>query len=153
MQFSRHLFIVCLNKMSSGFGCCVPGCSSGKEGHSKVTMYAFPRGNDERKKWINAIGIRSKSNFNVTKAKVCSLHFMPKDLIKVHRVALPMLRQGAVPKVFLDGQTKEEKLEAVRRRNQGKMTDHEGDKEVPYCAFNGCQNDVMDLAKGVAFFK
>ncbi len=64
-----------------------------------------------------------------------------------------MLKQGALPKVFLDGPPEEEKLEAVRPRNHWKIKDHEEANEVPYCVFNGCQNDVMDLAKGVAFFR
>lgn len=89
--------------------CCVRGCYY--EGRKKVQVFSFPKEENLRHKWINAI---SKKDFVPTKyTKVCADHFHPSCLERtttytdprtgqVLEAALPVprLRPGSVPTIF-----------------------------------------------------
>lgn len=92
--------------------CCVPRCSSGyssvKNPRKKISFFQFPKGADERHKWLRAI--RRTDYVPTDYSKVCSLHFVDTDFETDRkdsnrwrsggRLKKKILKIDAVPSIF-----------------------------------------------------
>ncbi|XP_037527812.1 uncharacterized protein LOC119405097 isoform X2 [Rhipicephalus sanguineus] len=93
--------------------CCVRGCFGNYDGRRKVQVFSFPKEENLRREWIDAIRIRRKNFVPTEYTKVCADHFDPSCLERktsytdprtgnVLEAALPVprLRSGSVPTIF-----------------------------------------------------
>ncbi len=65
------------------------------------------------------------------------------------------LKPESVPSIFVNKSEYEEVVESTPPVSNKRKVKKQPRwmVEVPYCVVNQCTNDVMDLAKGVAFFR
>ncbi len=161
--------------------CSVPLCRSGIDGsdadlwRGRVTFYSFPRDEEVRSQWLEAIGRRA---MRVTPhSAVCSLHFTEEDFVESNDSNLwrrrskqrkgkgtnkrKWLRRGAVPSVMWARGEWETRLREITP-TRSKRVKREAEEpppplppspsSLPHCLVSGCDNDVCDLRRGVAFF-
>ncbi|XP_066958187.1 uncharacterized protein [Macrobrachium rosenbergii] len=90
------------------YHCVVPNCKGNYETGPKVNIFSFPKNEELAAKWIRAI---KRESYTPTKySKVCSLHFVPEDIIwekscydkntgttSTTKLKMPQLREGAIP--------------------------------------------------------
>ncbi|XP_066947112.1 THAP domain-containing protein 5-like [Macrobrachium rosenbergii] len=90
------------------YHCVVPNCKGNYETGSKVNIFSFLKNEELAAKWIRAI---KRESYTPTKySKVCSLQFVPEDIIRekscydkntgttsTTKLKMPQLREGAIP--------------------------------------------------------
>lgn len=94
--------------------CCVPGCDVGQRTCAvKASLFRLPSDPVERELWKKAIprAETERFKFDSPNTRVCALHFDPTDIVRTDDFIIneevvrqdrvvPMLRSGAVPRVF-----------------------------------------------------
>ncbi len=152
-----------------GFCCCVPGCNTSRR-RNKLSMYRLPKDPELLHKWLQAMGRPRTDTFPTERARICSLHFTDADISwtsvdsNEHRrkredkgdkgeeggLTRSKLRRGCIPSRM----PRQPGWQLVREAGGPRMAKKKKVPDsVPYCAVGGCANDVMNLAKGVAFFR
>ncbi|GFO15131.1 developmentally-regulated GTP-binding protein 2 [Plakobranchus ocellatus] len=84
-----------------GKKCCVYGCTSGYASNpKKVTMYRFPKDNEQRKQWLRSIPNKLSEEEITDHMTVCALHFRPDTLFSTGgRYQVPLEPPSVFPNV------------------------------------------------------
>ncbi|XP_041644159.1 uncharacterized protein LOC121510256 [Cheilinus undulatus] len=113
--------------------CSVPLCTSNKQKQPYLSFHGFPRDEEERRKWVQAIRREEGPDFKILRGStfVCSRHFAEEDYSPVSIVGdRKRLKAGVVPWCFQWNNWGMSQGEPVNDKNKVSLTKRKNE-EVP----------------------